>query len=183
MELLGTLIPVATAILGGALAYWVQRDLSNRERRAVKSDRDLQILIERGEELYALADRWQKHAGSDFLMFRKVMQGKVTYSQAFDVIVENGQKRSVNFDRITLILRVYFPSLWDQFDEVHQLVLAGSEIEVDYRQAHNNGLLDGSKHLPLYEDVMIKAEKLNGEFLLTLADDLRKRTGVFSLTN
>ncbi|WP_298463811.1 hypothetical protein [uncultured Erythrobacter sp.] len=179
--LLDSLLPVVTGFLGALLAYLAQRDLSKREREASRSERDIERFLERGEELYSLIERWQMLAGTQAMTFRRVMLGELDYNQAFDLNVQQDERFARSFERIDLILRVYFQSLTGDFAKLKVLVSKTGDVEAAFREKYKEGQLDGQKFLPTYEKLIIETEREAEDLLNRLSDEIRKHCGIATL--
>jgi hypothetical protein len=130
---------VSSTILGGGIAllavYLTNRFDSEKRRR--------QMLLDRGEELYALNVKWLNGFFAYYLRRSSVMQGKLTYNQALDLEIADLSKNTHDFSRIEMLIDVYFPSTRSAYDRLAAGRDALNEIASQHKRAYEAGDLDG----------------------------------------
>jgi hypothetical protein len=123
-------------MLGGALAMMGTLFQQKRETRHRKE----LLLRERGEELYGATVRWLNGLASFALRRSACMQGKLTYNQILDMDIEAGKGGS-DYDRIELLIDVYFPSARSAYDAVVQEREKLNAIEAPFKQSYRQGFI------------------------------------------
>jgi len=171
---------LVSVIIGGALAL-VGSFLSNRasqarlkfqiEHDSCQKKRDL--LLERGEELYGLTDKWLNYLFEHTLNILSVMQGKLTYNQSLDLDIEAGKNISMNFARIQLLIDIYFPSSRKAYDSILKERDKINAIEATHKRAYRNGDIDGTSFLPAYLKKQNSLEKAGEVFKNQLIECIR----------
>jgi hypothetical protein len=82
--------------------------LQLEEERKTKSSI---LLREKLEELYLLASKYATSLAAYYLPYLSVMKGELEYNQALEMTIERGRKESPDFDRLQMLIELYFPSL------------------------------------------------------------------------
>jgi hypothetical protein len=168
------------AAIGGMLAL-VGVFVSNRssetrlkfqtEHDSRQKKRDL--LLERGEELYVLTDKWLNYLFGHSLNILSVMQGKLTYNQCLDLEIEAGKNISMNFARIQLLIDIYFPSSRKAYDTILEERDKINTIEASHKRAYKKGDIDGISFLRDYLEIQNSLEKAGAVFKNQLIECIR----------
>ena len=162
-----------SAAIGGALAL-LGVSLTNRSSTArlrlqldhEAAQRKAQILRERGEELYILTAQWLNGLTGYYLRMSSVMQGKLTYNQSLDLGIADGKANPVNFNRVELLINVYFPSTREAYTRTTHARETLNEIAEAHKQAYKTGDVDGTKFLEPFS-AAIMSINAEGAFLQT----------------
>jgi hypothetical protein len=104
------------------------------------------ILRERTEELYVQLQKYSTTLQTMNLPFIHVMEGKLDYNQALDVMKKEG-KFVADFHRIQMLIGIYFPQLREAFAKLLNLRNEANII----RQAHKAAYLRGESGEPFIE--------------------------------
>lgn len=102
------------AILGVLVGGFASHILSlRREREARRHQLDAarqDLLRSRREELYALVAKWSLLISTNNLTFSSVMQGKLDYNDANDLLIKNAKDSPLDFNRIELLIEAFCPA-------------------------------------------------------------------------
>ena len=120
------LIPLATGILGAAVAF-LANWFSNRHARALaamnlqwqfkqKSD---DLTLDRFEQLHVLFDKWQHHIQLTYIDHLRVYANKLSFEQAQQLIRERGALSEGELQRIRMLVAIYAPMLESDYEQVH----------------------------------------------------------------
>ena len=108
-----TLIVVALMTGGFALlGSWLSSRNSNRQECArfdhEKLMRQQKLRLTRLEELYSLAEKWANVVVYESLLYRKAMDGELSFNQVLDIqIAQSGD--DFNASRMITLAKLYFP--------------------------------------------------------------------------
>lgn len=168
-------LTLVTALLAAALGSGIAlltAFLTNRANTArLKMEqthqaqrRKSELLRERGEELYALTDKWLKGLTANYLGKSFVMQGKLTFDQYYNQMLKSVEKDTFNFGRIEMLIDVYFPLARAQYDAVIERRGELNKIDVEHKHAYESGDIPGTQFLKPYVRVQHSIEE-TGESL------------------
>ena len=109
---------------------------SNNERLKIQLDheresRKQELISERLEELYVESKKYMNSIVGHFLPYIKVMQGEITYDDVLDMTLNT--KIEHNYERVLLIMDMYFPELRDSFSKVEAELAKTNEIKNKYK--------------------------------------------------
>jgi hypothetical protein len=114
MRDMGWIGPIIGAFLAlsGVLVTQVMVARSRHQERQWRLQDEMRLrLIDRGEELYTLIHKWKISFSSNVLHYSIVMRGEIDYNSALDAVNAAGKDNMSSFERIDLIIKVYFPEL------------------------------------------------------------------------
>lgn len=145
-QLQGAIPATVGAIVGGGLAllggYLTQlRDSSRR-------DRDLRR--EKGEELFVTAAQWDKRLFTYMYRRGSVITGKLTYNQVLDLEIADGKENKTEFDRVQMLIHVYFPETRSAYDRMIAARDKVNEVITEHKQAYEKGDRDGRSFHPQF---------------------------------
>ena len=98
---------------------------------------------EKLEELYLLAVKYSELLAIGFLPYVRVMEGKLNYNQALDLEIARDRESTPDFDRLQMLVDIYFPELCEPLKELLDArdesngILAAHKAE--YKQGHCDG--------------------------------------------
>lgn len=137
------------------------------------NNRRFEVLRERGEELYSLTEKWLLGLAGYYLNLSGVMQGKLTYNQALDLQIAQGNSGTIEFSRIELLIDVYFPSTRAAYDAL----IAGrtnlNKIAAAHKRAYQQGDIDGSQFLNPFVETQKAIEKAGDSLKQEVIDAVR----------
>ena len=151
----GATIALVGVVLTGLVTWW----LSGRTRRWQLEDDFRNRLLQRGEEAYSLVRNWYLDQHHWYLHHRLVMEGRVDYNSALDAVIEQGGARSLQVERVHLILDVYFPKISPIWKEAVSAIQGASAINSDFRAAYEDGLLSSETHRIEFDRAFIETEQ------------------------
>lgn len=97
------------------------------ERLSVKQDQ----LHEKLEELYVTSKKWFLCIDGYFLIFKSALFGKSSMEEAEVSFLEHARKQDIDYQRLEMLLELYFPQLKEQFSHV---LTANEELKGIVRQ-------------------------------------------------
>jgi hypothetical protein len=83
-----------------------------------KSRSDQEFKRKKLEELYLGVHKFCNLLSAQNIVWPKVMSGDISYNEALDIYIKGLQNEDNNFDKIEVILALYFPSLQTKFDNI-----------------------------------------------------------------
>lgn len=171
---------LSSAAVGGALAllsvFFTNR--SNTKRLKVQLEhesqqRKIELLRNRGEELYELSDKWLNALAGYYLRRSSVMQNKLTYNQCIDLDIKEGKDNSYNYGRIEMLIDVYFSSTRSAYDKIIEYRTELNKIEISFKRKYENGELDGATFITPYVKTQLSLEKAGEEFKMLVLQEIR----------
>ena len=163
-------MPLLSAAVGGTVAlasvYFTNRANMKRfdmEIERGEKRRRAEVLRDRGEDLYMLSEQWLINLAINYLGEARVMQGKLTYNQHLDLAHSQTEKNPGNFQRIALLIDVYFPSTRKAYDDVLLARTTLNKISAAYKRAYEGGGdVDGTRFIQPFVEAQ-KAIEAAGE--------------------
>jgi len=135
--------------------------------------RNAERLRERGEELYSLINEWLNRMAASWMRRNMVMQGKLTYNQAFDLDIAEG-KAPFDFSRIELLIDTDFPFLRTLYDQIISERTKLNRIEVAFKRSCEQGEHDGEEFLPRYLASQNSVDGLGAALQKKITEHLRE---------
>ena len=169
------LFALAGVAAGGILTHFLSLRREREARDHVLIRERLRIMQDRGEELYSLLHQWSQLSTAPFFFYRQVMAGEIDYNDALDAIAISHDKLRGPFERIWMIIDVYYPQLKSGFDAVRDDITISNTIEADFRKGYKSGQLESSEHKASFEAFLVRAERKMKETKTQLAIELRKQ--------
>jgi hypothetical protein len=118
-------------------------ELQINNEKVIKSN---EILREKLEELYLLFMAWSTNLENTYINYTRGMNGYLDYETVLDLEIQRGKEITDNFDRIIMLIDLYFPNLRDEYNIVNDAKSSANEILLEY--IRNNDLdrsHDGNK--------------------------------------
>jgi hypothetical protein len=167
------------AIIVGPISALLAAYLTNRYNTAqFRQQRDHEqwvrheaILRKRTEELYVLLQRYMTALSTTNLPYMHVMEGKLDYNQALDLVIQQN-KRPVEFHRIEMLIDIYFPQHREAFTKLLDFRSAINEI----REAHKMAYLQSASGKPFikpFTDALMGAENACNALVADIVADAR----------
>jgi hypothetical protein len=177
-----TLIAALLSVLVGSLLTLLSSHFTNHsaEKRLQKQlkheahQRQQELLRTRGEELYAVTSAWLRMIVTHHMRKTYVMLGNITYDQAVDLELK-ADKPLPDFERIGLLVDVYFPSVRSAYDVVLAVRDERNEIEMTFdRDYKRNGPSERHKEfLPAFGKELLTLEKSVNTLKKQIVESLR----------
>lgn len=118
---------IATSILTASVTLLsvYLTNVSNRKRESEaflrnEKVRTARILQEKCEELYFLFAKWSTDTSSVYMTFIPVISGKMSEKDAWKIAKQNQYSEKGNYQKIDLLVNLYFPELIGHLDSVHE---------------------------------------------------------------
>lgn len=108
----------------------------------------------RHEELYVESRKYLDAMVSYFLPYRMVMKGELTFNQALDMTIQQGQSRDFQPHRVTMLIDLYFPELKPPFDEIMAVRGNLGRLVDGYKQQVKTGDPDGDRWFKLFQPLL-----------------------------
>lgn len=169
-------IAIATAVITATVTllavFLTNRGNTNRLLLQLEHERNTNrdaLQREKLEELYVLAVKYIKLLGSHYLPYLRVMEGDLDYNQALDLTIESGNKERPDFDRLQMLIDVYFKKLREPFKQLLHARDKTNEIiaihKAEYKQGSLNGLKFVKPMLAALDLVDEAGERLKNEII------------------
>ena len=153
---IGTAIITATVTL--LAVYLTNRGNTNRLKIQLEHERNTKqdaIYRDKLEELYVVAHKWITLLGSHMLPYLRVMEGDLDYNQALDMTIAQGKEDLPDFERLQMLIDLYFPQLTEPLKELRDARDAANKIMAIHKMEYKQGNVDGRK----FVDPMLAALK------------------------
>ncbi|KZY44181.1 hypothetical protein ABMY47_10205 [Pseudoalteromonas sp. BZP1] len=132
------------------------------------------IKRERLEELYVLISKWINNAFSYYFNLTLVMKGKIDYNQYLDEIIEDGNSKKVDFQRIEMILNIYGRELLPLYEDILKSREKINNMASEHKNSYREGRDCKSYIKPyslLHKELELQVENLKLK-LAELASDI-----------
>jgi hypothetical protein len=137
-------VAVGTAILTATVTllatYFNNRANTQRLQNQMyheQTSRRLQLRRERLEELYVSSIKWFLGVDGYFLNYMSVMNGNLTEEQAEELFHKHALSQKVDYQRLEMIIDLYFPQLKKDFECVHATFSEGKALVREYTHQPN----------------------------------------------
>lgn len=167
----GAWVAFVTAILTSGLTLtgvWLTNNNNNQRLRIQlehdKKIREEEIIRERLEELYVIANKYLGTLVGHYLPFRMVMYGELTFNQALDINIEMGSKTDYESHRVEMLIELYFPDIKPEFNRMMEIREKLNDLVDSYKQQYKTGNTDGSRWLAVFQPLLEQLGKLSEEF-------------------
>jgi hypothetical protein len=171
------LVGVCVGALLSVLGVWLSNRATLKHLKIqLQHERDLKaenLLRERFEELYVLVEHWLNGLFGNYMSLNMVMQGKLTYNQHLDQIIENGNSSKHDFQRLEMIINIYALSIKEKYDAVMEARSKLNEISTVHKLEYEKGNIDGSIFLDAFIVAQVTIEKRGGVLLEAIASETR----------
>ncbi len=119
-----------------------ERQLAQRLQHQDEKDQK-EALRSRLEELYQLIDQWAGAMVSNYVNYRSVMDGRLTYNQTLDITISS--KIEVNAARMFTLAELYFPKCHENLETIKSCRENLGRIEGTYREMYReHGPIEGT---------------------------------------
>ena len=171
---------LSAAVVGGALAllsvYFTNRSNTTRLKVQLEHEskqREIELLRNRGEELYELLDKWLKLLAGYYLRRTSVMQNKLTYNECLELDIKDGKENTSNYGRIAMLIDVYFPSTRSAYDKIIEYRTELNKIEGEFKRNYKNGEVDGVPFIKSHVQSQISIDKAGEELKMLVLEKIR----------
>lgn len=158
MTLAGVLVGALLSFLGVLL---VNRSSLSRLRLQLEYEHQkdqAQAKREKLEELYLLLGHWLDMFFSNYLQLTLVMKGEMDYNQYLDEIISNGEKKTVDYQRIEMIMSIYARELKPTYDYILTCREKVNDIAAAHKSDYKNGNINGEKFIEPYTAIHTELE-------------------------
>lgn len=122
--------------------------LQLEDNRLTKRD---EILRDRLEELYLLSEKWVNALSTNYFPYFSVMKGEMSYNQALDMTIEQCKNNTYDFNKINMLIDLYFHDIKRHYDEVCEARSKANLILDEHKKEYKSGNADGRSYLkPLH---------------------------------
>ncbi|HFC8517596.1 hypothetical protein [Neisseria weaveri] len=142
------------------------------ENERVKESRDL--LRQRGEELYELVAQWIDGITSVYLHRNILMQGKITLDECVELDKKYLSKTKNDYDRLVMLIEVYFPEVRSVYDEVINARSEINAISIAFEKRYRSGQTDGSTFIQSYVKAQIEFEQVSDHLKYEIIKAIRE---------
>ena len=150
------IISLATILCSGVVSAIVTYKLNSR-----KDERH--FLRQKLEELNLAVIRFCTQLDTNFLPYISVMTGKITYDQALDIVL-NSKNSETNYDKMSMIVNIYFPHLSPDIDSIHKARDMGNKVIHAFKRFYESGGIDSQKHYHEMCEVVNLLDKAESNF-------------------
>lgn len=171
MDILQALIAFIGVFVGSIftiLGIWIT-NRANLKKQEIQFEHEKQqnkevLLRNRLEELYILSDKYFNTLVSHQLPLRMVMQGEMSFNDAIDLHIEWAKEKKFDFQRVEMIIEMYFSELQEPYNEVLEIRDRLSSISEGYKEQYKTGDYDGEKWLKLFQPRLEQLAQKTTEF-------------------
>jgi len=154
------IILIIVALTSGGFALlgsWLSSRSSGRQQHArfehEKLMRRHELRLTRLEELYSLTEKWGNVVVSHHVLYRKVMDDKLSYNQALDIQIDNSNS---HFDpcRMITLAQLYFHESHEAFTRMFQARDHAAKIQNSFKEQYKKDGRPSRKHSNQLTDVL-----------------------------
>lgn len=134
---------IAGAFFGGCFVYFGNKKNLETRFKNEETIRKETLRRERVEELFIQFKKYVKIKTGDYIVYHKVINGELTFNQALDNIVDFSEKKPCDYDRMVMIINMYFSDLLEDFKllesadyDVYSIV---ESFKIQYKTGDYNG--------------------------------------------
>jgi hypothetical protein len=132
---------------------------ANNQRLVLQLDHDReikqkQLMREKLEELYLLFKEWHLNIEMIYINYTSSMKGDIDYKTLLDIEVERGNKNTLDFNRIEMLIDLYFPNIKPTYAMVIAARTKANYFMLVYGNQCQEGNTDGKK----FVDPFLKAQ-------------------------
>jgi hypothetical protein len=152
--------------------YYINR--SNVEHLKIQlhheqSSKSYALLREKAEELYIESKQYLEGLAVDYLPYTNAMKGEITLDQAMALNLKNHAARSHEFNRVTMIINMYFFELEQPFKDIMAKRDHLNTIIDRYKTEYKTGDVDGNKWSMLFQAMLNEYDKKVSAFEMSIA--------------
>lgn len=167
LDILQALIAFIGVLVGSVftiLGIWITnranlKRLEIQLKHAKETNKE-NLMRDRLEELYILSDKYFNTLVSHQLPLRIVMRGEMSFNDALDLHIEWGKEKKFDYQRLDMIIEMYFNELQEPYNEVLKIRDELNNISEGYKNQYKTGDYDGKRWLDLFQP---KLEQLTQE--------------------
>jgi hypothetical protein len=126
------------------------------------------------EELYILFKQWNSSISTSYLTRTSVMAGELDYKSALEMDKDRGEKSTVDFSRLEMLIDLYFPSLKPGYMKVDEARGIASKIMLAHQNQCLLGDVDGKKFLAPFLNAQDNFDKETDKFIRLIAEQAER---------
>jgi hypothetical protein len=170
MTLPQIILSLITIICSGVASAIVTYKLnSNRDER--------QFLRKKLEEVNLAFMGHCRQLGIHLIQHQAVMTGEITFNDALDLKNNNNDDKERHYEKLSMLLNIYFPHMSQHLDEVGKCREIGNDIISGFKAAYLSGITSSKPHNDAILSVVMRisaAEKVLKEAIRAEAKKLNK---------
>lgn len=98
------------------------------------------------------------------------MKGEIDYNQYLDEIIGNGEKKTVDYQRIEMIMRIYARDLKPAYDHILTCREKVNDMAAAHKADYKNGNINGDKFIKPYTAIHTELESAIEELRSLVAE-------------
>lgn len=177
MDILQALIAFVGVLVGSIftiLGIWITNG-ANLKRLEIQLKHEKEtnkenLVRDRLEELYILSDKYFNNLVSHQLPLRMVMKGEISFNAALDIHIEWGKEKKFDYQRVNMIIEMYFNELQEPYNEVLKIRDELNGISEGYKEQYKTGNHDGRKWLQLFQPKLEELTQKTANFRKKLTE-------------
>lgn len=128
----------------------------------------------RHEELYVGSRKYFDAIVINYLPYREVMKGELTFDEAFDLITQQSESIEYEPHRVVMLVEMYFPELKTSLDDVLAIQDRLNRVIAGYKLQYKSGDTDGDRWLKLFQPLFDTLGERIAHFKRNVAEAKRK---------
>lgn len=132
-----TLIPPAAALFGVYLANGASIQRLNLQLENENNRQREKIYLEKVEEIYVLTGRYIDTLASHYFLIKEIMKKQIGYEEVSKKVQEDKEVLQTDFERIQMLVDIYFPSLKEELKILLRTRRTGGMIMKRYQEEAN----------------------------------------------
>jgi hypothetical protein len=148
---------------------------ANNERLALQLNREQdvkqkELMRSKLEDLYILFKQWDQNISMVYLNRTSVMAGAINYTSALEMDKDRGEKNTVDFSRIEMLIDLYFPTLKQDYLKVIEARGRVNKIMLTHQNQSLSGNVDGKNFLHPFLSAQDSFDKETDKFIKLIAE-------------
>lgn len=172
-----TLTGVITAVATLTGIFITNQANNERLRLQLKheqNEKQNELIRSKLEELYVLFKKWDASISQVYLTRTSVMAGKLDYRSALEINKDVGEKSTVDFSRLEMLIDLYFPKLKSDYIKVIEVRGVVNKIMLEHDNQCLSGDVDGKKFLASFLNAQDNFDKEADKFIQLIAEQAER---------
>ena len=167
---------IITAVVTLLAVYLTNRNNTNRlmlQLEHERKSRQTELHVEKLEELYILAVKYNKLLHIYAHPYIMVMEGRLDYNQAHDMTINRGKEDSPDYDRLQMLIDLFFPKLRTSLKQLVMSRERMNDILGEHKSAYHQGIVDGSKFIQPMRSALKNIDNVGEQLMNDIIEQLK----------
>lgn len=144
-QIVTAILTITGTLLGVFLGYLGNKKNLETRFKNEETIRKETLRRERIEELFIQFKKYVKIKTGDYIVYYKVIEGQLTFDQAHDINVGFSAKKPCDYDKMVMIINLYFSDLLEDFKMLESSDFNVYSIVESFKKQYKTGDYNGEK--------------------------------------